>query len=160
MSKVRSIPEGFRTITPHLVVKDGAKAIEFYKKAFGAEEFRPRMSGPSGKVMHAELKIGDSMLMLADEFPEMKCFSPKTLKGTAVSIHLYVEDTDASFNRAVAAGATPLMPPSDMFWGERFCKLQDPFGHEWSIGTHMKDLTHDEVEQAGKRAMSEMMGKK
>ena len=138
---VSAIPEGFRTITPHLIIKGAGEAIEFYKKAFGAEEIM-RMPGPDGKsVMHAEIKIGDSHMMLNDEFPDFGCLSPKTIGGTPVTIHLYVKDVDAVYNQAVKAGATPTMPITDMFWGDRFGKLADPFGHHWSVATHKEDVT-------------------
>ncbi len=149
--QVRKIPEGFHTISPHLVVKGAGDAIAFYKEAFGAEELA-RMPGPDGKsVMHALLRIGDSMLMLNDEFPEMNSLSPKALKGTAVTIHLYVEDVDAMFDRAVGAGATVAMPLQDMFWGDRYGVLTDPFGHKWSMATHKEDVSPAEM---SKRAAS------
>ena len=143
---VKPIPDGFRTITPHLIVNDAGKAIEFYKKAFGAEEIM-RMPGPDGKsVMHAEVKIGDSRLMLASEMPGGGCgASPTTLKGTPVTIHLYVENADSSFKRATDAGATVSMPLTDMFWGDRYGQIKDPFGHSWSIATHKQDLTPDQI---------------
>src|SRR5262249_19477473 len=123
--KVKAIPEGFHTVTPGLVVNDGARAIDFYKKAFGAEEIA-RMTGPDGRsVMHAELKIGNSMIFLGDEMPAMNAISPKTLKGSPITLHLYVEDVDAAFKRAVAAGATVEMPVADMFWGDRYGKVTD-----------------------------------
>ncbi|MEE8170308.1 MAG: VOC family protein [Phycisphaerae bacterium] len=144
-----AIPEGCHTVTPHMVVNECAKAIEFYKKAFGAEEIM-RMSGPDGQsVMHAELQIGNSRLYLNDEFPGMDLKTPRTLKGTSIAVHLYVEDCDASFKRAVDAGAKVTMPMADMFWGDRYGKVTDPFGHEWSIATHKEDLT---PEECGKRA--------
>lgn len=145
----KAVPEGFRTITPHLIVKGADAAIAFYKKALGAEEIM-RMSGPDGKsVMHAEIKIGDSLVMLNDEFPGGGgCASPTTLKGTSTCIHLYVENADALFNRAVAAGAQPTMPISDMFWGDRYGQVTDPFGHTWSIATHTKDVTPAEMREA------------
>lgn len=146
--KARPIPDGFHTVTPNLVVQDAAKAIDFYKKAFGAEE-RMRSPGPGGKgIMHAELKIGDSIVMLADEMPEMGCQSPKTLKGSPVGFFMYVADVDASFKRAVEAGAQAKMPVSDMFWGDRCGQVVDPFGHSWSMATHQEDLTPEEI---GKR---------
>jgi PhnB protein len=141
---VNPIPDNARTVTPSLRVRGGPEAIEFYKKAFGAEEVM-RMASPDGKaIMHAELRIGDSNVMLSDEYPQMGCVGPKTLGGTAVCIHLYVTDTDALYARAVAAGATGMMPPADMFWGDRFAKVTDPFGHEWSIATHVEDVTPEE----------------
>lgn len=138
------IPPGYHTITPHIVVKDPAAAIEFYKKAFGAEEMF-RMPGPDGKsVMHAEIRIGDSAIMLGGEW-ENVCKGPISLGGTPVTLHLYVKDADAFFKKAVAAGATSIMEPMDAFWGDRYGKVRDPFGHEWSIATHMQDLSPDEI---------------
>ena len=149
---VRPIPEGYRTVTPHLVCEQAAAAIEFYKKAFGAVEVA-RMAGPDGKIMHAELRIGDSPIMLAQDYPEFGSLGPLALKGTSVVIHLYVEDADAAWARAVDAGATPLMPLSDMFWGDRYGQVQDPFGHRWSIATHQQDLTPEQI----KEGMDQMM---
>jgi uncharacterized glyoxalase superfamily protein PhnB len=150
MSKVKPIPDGMNTVTPHLVCKDAARAIEFYKKAFGAEE-GGRLTTPDGKkVLHASLRIGGSALMLADEFPDRGSVGPETLKGTPVVIHLYVEDADGVFNRAVRAGATVKMPLDDMFWGDRYGRLQDPFGHVWSVATHVRDVSLEEMEQAAK----------
>ena len=144
---VNPIPEGFGTLTPHLVVKGAAEAIEFYKKAFGAEEVG-RMPGPGGMLMHAEIRIGDSMLMLVDEMPMMERWvSPPSLKGTSVALALYVEDADALFQQAVEAGATVSMPMMDAFWGDRYGKVTDPFGHEWEISTHKEDLTPEEIDQ-------------
>lgn len=143
---VRPIPEGYHTLTPALIVNNAAAAIEFYKRGFGAEELG-RMSAPDGqKVFHAEIRIGDSKVMLADEFPEMgDCLSPTSIGGTASSLHIYVEDADAVFQRAVEAGATVAMPLMDAFWGDRFGKLIDPFGHHWSIATHIEDVTEEEM---------------
>jgi PhnB protein len=141
---VRAIPEGYHTATPYLVIRGAARAIDFYKKAFGAIE-RGRMPGPGGLLMHAEVKIGDSIVMMCDEMPEMtRWVSPDALKGTTAAIHLYVEDADALFARAVAAGAKVSMPLMDAFWGDRFGKLTDPFGHEWTIATHQHDYTPEE----------------
>ena len=152
----RAVPDGYHTLTPGLVVKDGASAIEFYKKAFGAEELF-RMPGPGGKgILHAELRIGNSPFFLNDEFPEIGCLSPETLKGTTQSIYMYVQDVDALFNRAVAAGARVVMPLSDMFWGDRFGKVADPFGHEWALASHIEDLTPEEMEKRTKAAMDRM----
>ncbi len=143
--KVSPLPAGFHTVTPHLVIKGAGAAIDFYKKAFGAEEVM-RMPGPDGQsVMHAELKIGDSIIFLADEFPGMPARSPKALGGTTVTITLYVVDADKVFNQAVAAGATPALPPTDMFWGDRYAKVLDPFGHDWAIATHKEDVPPDEM---------------
>jgi uncharacterized glyoxalase superfamily protein PhnB len=155
MATVKPIPEGFHTLTPHIIVKDADKAIDFYKRAFGAEEIA-RMPGPDGKtIMHAELKIGDSMLMLAGEFPEMGCLSPLSVGGTAVTLHLYVEDVDAATERAVKAGATLKMPVADMFWGDRYGAVTDPFGHQWSIATHTQDLSVEEVIKGAEKAFSQ-----
>ncbi|MBI4169998.1 MAG: VOC family protein [Acidobacteria bacterium] len=143
------IPEGHHTVTPYLVVRDAGKAIEFYKRAFGAEEVM-RMPGPDGKgVGHAEVKIGDAYVYLADENPQWGCRSPQSLGGSPASLHLYVQDVDAAFKRAIAAGATEKMPVADMFWGDRYGKLADPFGFEWGIATVKESLTPAEV---GKRA--------
>jgi len=148
MSKVKPIPDGMNTVTPHLVCKEAAKAIEFYKKAFGAEE-RFRLGTPDKKkVLHASLRIGNSAIMLADEFPDWGSVGPETLKGTPVVIHLYVEDADSVFDQAVRAGATVTMPLQDMFWGDRYGQLRDPFGHSWSVATHVRDVSLEEMEQA------------
>jgi uncharacterized glyoxalase superfamily protein PhnB len=144
---VNPIPEGMRTVTPHLICAGAAEAIEFYQKAFGAVELS-RMPGSDGKVMHASIRIGDSVLMLNDEMPEWGSFGPKHLKGSPVIIHLYVENADAAFEQAVRAGATVTMPLDDMFWGDRYGKLEDPFGHQWSIGTHVRDVSPDEMQKA------------
>ncbi len=151
----KAIPEGFHTITPHLVVHDAVKAIEFYKRAFGAEVSGIHRSA-DGKVMHADLKIGDSHVMLNDEYPEMKVVSPLSLGGSAVTLHIYVDDVDALFNRATAAGATVTIPLMDMFWGDRYGKLSDPFGHHWSLATHKEDLSPEEVERRGAAAFAQM----
>ena len=150
-NRISPIPEGFHTLTPYLVIKGASEAIEFYKRAFGAQE-KVRMPGPDGKsVMHAELKIGDSPLMLADEFPDMGSLGPHGIGGTSVVIHVYVDDADAVFNQAVAAGAQVKMPLQDMFWGDRYGQITDPFGHRWSVATHKEDLTPEEM---GKRAQA------
>jgi PhnB protein len=158
MTNVKPIPEGYHTITPHLIVKNGAQAIEFYKKAFGAEELF-RMNTPDGNVGHAQLKIGDSLFMLADEFPQMGALSPESIGGSPVSMYVYVEDVDTVFNQAVSAGATVVNPVMDMFYGDRWGHLKDPFGHFWSIATHKKDLTPDELKKAAEIAFSEMSTK-
>ena len=144
---VRPIPEGMHTITPHLVCAGAAEAIEFYRKAFGAVELS-RVLGSDGKLMHASIRIGDSVIMLNDEFPEWGSFGPKSLKGSPVIIHLYVENADATFEQAVRAGAKITMPLDDMFWGDRYGKLEDPFGHQWSVGTHVRDVTPEEMQKA------------
>lgn len=142
---VKPIPEGFHSITPHLVVKGAEEAIEFYKNAFGAVEM-VRLPGPDGNsIMHASLKIGDSVVMLVDEFPDMGCLSPDTINGTPVAIHLYVEDVDTVFNRAIEEGAKETMPLENTFWGDRYGKLEDPFGHSWSLATHIEDLTPEQI---------------
>ncbi len=152
MSTVAPIPEGFHSITPHMIIKDAAKAIEFYKKAFGAQELSRQMMPDGSLVMHALLKIGDSVLMLVDEFPEGQgCpdwVSPQTNKGTTMTLHLYVEDVDAAYKRAEDAGCTPIMPLMDAFWGDRFGQVADPFGHHWSISTHVADPTEEEMAKA------------
>jgi PhnB protein len=151
-SGVKPIPEDMHSITPHLVCEGASAAIDFYKKAFGATEMA-RMPGENGKLLHAQIKIGDSHVMLADDFPEWGGFGPKALKGSPVTIHLYVTDADAVFNRAVDAGAKIRMPIADMFWGDRYGVLEDPFGHYWSIATHMRDLTPEQM-QAEMKASS------
>lgn len=147
-SSVKPIPEGYHTATPHLIVRGAASAIGFYKKAFGATELL-RMAEPSGKVRHAEIKIGDSLIMLADEFPEMGVRSPESFGGSPVSFYLYVADVDGVFRQAVAAGAKVLEPVADQFYGDRRGAVTDPFGHAWYIATHKEDLSPEEI---GKRA--------
>jgi uncharacterized glyoxalase superfamily protein PhnB len=144
---VRPIPEGYRTVTPHLVCEKAGEAIDFYKKAFGAVELA-RMPGPDGRIMHAELRIGDSPIMLADAFPEFGSQGPLALKGSPVTIHLYVNDADAVWARALEAGARPTMELSDMFWGDRYGQVADPFGHLWSIATHKRDMTDEQIMEA------------
>jgi uncharacterized glyoxalase superfamily protein PhnB len=151
---VQAIPKGYHTITPFMTVRDAARAIEFYKQAFGAKE-KGVMKGPEGKIMHAELVIGDSIIMLADEFPEFGSLSPQSTGGSGTGLHIYIEDVDSAFDRAVKAGATVEMPVADMFWGDRYGKLRDPFGHKWSIGTHKADLSMEEM----KKGMDETMAK-
>lgn len=140
--------KGYHSVTPTLTVSDAKAAIEFYKKAFGAEE-REVCLGPDGKqVMHAEIKIGDSIIMLNDEFPKMGCVGPQALGGSPVSLFIYVENVDVLFDRAVKAGATVTMPVGDQFWGDRFGQLVDPFGHKWGIATHIADPTPEEIKKA------------
>lgn len=139
------IPEGFRSITPHLVCKDAARAIDFYTAAFGAVELT-KLAGPDGKLIHASLRIGDSIVMLTDECPPMGAFGPQNLPGSPVSIHFSVADADAAFARAAAAGATPVMPVTEMFWGARYGVFKDPFGHSWSVGQQVRDLSPAEIE--------------
>jgi len=138
-----------------MTVRDAARAIEFYKQAFGAVE-KGVMKGPDGKIMHAELRIGDSIVMLADEFPEFQSLSPQSIGGSGMGLHIYIEDVDSAFDRAVKAGATVEMPVADMFWGDRYGKLRDPFGHKWSIGTHKADLSMEEIEKAQEEFMARM----
>lgn len=148
-TRVAAIPRGYHTVTPHLTVRGAAEAIDFYTRAFGARE-RGRMPGPDGKaIMHAELQIGNSIVFLADEFPGMGCRAPQTLGGATGTLHLYVRDVDRAFERAVAAGAEVRMPVTDMFWGDRYAKVADPFGHEWGLATHKEDLSAREI---GRRA--------
>lgn len=154
MSAVKPIPDAYRRVTPYLVVSGASDAIDFYTKTFGATE-RARMTAPDGKVGHAEIEIGDSVIMLADEFPDMGAVSPTTVGGTPVSIHMYVEDVDAVVDGAVAAGATLLRPVENRFYGDRSGHIRDPFGHEWSIATHVEDVPWDEMER---RAAAEMGG--
>jgi PhnB protein len=148
---VKPVPEGMHTVTPHLVCEGAAAAIDFYTKAFGAVEAH-RMPGPDGRLMHAMIRIGDSQVMLADAFPEWGSKGPKMLGGTPVTIHLQVPNADEVFQSAVAAGAEVRMPIADMFWGDRYGIVIDPFGHSWSVATHIKDMTPEEM-AAGKAAM-------
>src|SRR5712692_10593706 len=152
---VNPIPEGTRTVTPHLVIKGASKAIDFYTKAFGAREHY-RVGGPGGSIGHAELQIGDSLVYLADEWPQGASRSPKSLNGSSVVIHLFVPDVDSSFQRAVSAGAKVVQPLMDMFWGDRFGQVQDPFGHLWSMATHKEDLSPEEMARRGEEAMASM----
>ena len=152
--KVSPIPQGFHTVTPHLVCRNAAGAIDFYKKAFGARELS-RMPMPGGGLAHAEIQLGDSRLMLADEMPEMDATSPETIGGSAVHIFLYVPNVDAVFTRAVSAGAKATMPPMDMFWGDRYAKLTDPFGHKWSMATHIEDMSIKEMIRRGEEAFKQ-----
>jgi len=149
------VPSGFHTVTASLIVRNGAEAIEFYKKALGAEEIM-RMAGPDGKIGHAELKIGDSIVFVTDENPGMGCKSPQTLGGTANSIYLYVEDVDTAFQRAIDAGGKATMPVTDMFWGDRFGNFVDPYGHNWGLSTHTQDLTEEEIEEGAKAFYAQM----
>jgi PhnB protein len=153
-ASVKPIPEGYHSVTPYLIVSDGAGAIEFYKKAFGASELM-RMPAPGGRVGHAELKIGDSRIMLADEFPDMGARSPKAFGGSPVSLHLYVADVDAVAKRALAAGATELRPVKDQFYGDRLGSVTDPFGHVWHISTHKEDLSPEELKRRAAKAMQQ-----
>ena len=155
VENVKPIPDGFRTLTPYLIVKDAAGAIEFYKKAFAAQEIY-RDHGPDGKsIIHAELKIGDSIIMLNDEFPDWHILSPKSFGGTAVTIHMFVEDAEKVFNKAITSGAKVVMPLIDAFWGDKYGQIEDPFGHKWSIATHKKDMTREEIRKAIESMMPE-----
>jgi PhnB protein len=159
MATVKPIPEGYHTITPYLSVKDGEAAIEFYKKAFAAEELF-RMPGPNGKgIGHAELQIGDSRLMLADEAPDLNFRSPKTLGGSPVMLYLYVDNSDAWFERAVSAGAKVSRPLEDQFYGDRSGCVDDPWGHRWYLSTHKEDVSPEEMEKRAKKAQAEMKSK-
>ena len=149
-SNVKPIPEGYHSVTPYLIVKGAAKAIEFYKQAYGATE-RTRMAQPDGRIGHAEIQIGDSCVMLADEFPERGIVGPETLGNTPAMIHLYVEDVDAVAQKALAAGAKEIRPVQDQFYGDRSGMFADPFGHKWNISTHKEDLSAEEI---GKRAVA------
>jgi len=147
--RTKAVPKDMHSVTPHLVCAGAADAIEFYRKAFGATE-EVRLPGPGGKLMHAMIRIGGSAIMLADEMPEWGSLGPKALKGSPVTIHLYVDDVDTFVERAVKAGAKVTMPVDDMFWGDRYGKLEDPFGHHWSVATHQRDVTAEEMAQAMK----------
>ncbi len=138
------IPEGYTSLTPYLIIRDAARAIEWYTKALGAKEIM-RMPMPDGRVGHAELQVGNARLMLGDEVPDQGCHAPQSVGGTPVHIFLYCENVDATFKSAVDSGATPRMPPTDMFWGDRYGKFGDPFGHEWGIATHTTDCTAEEM---------------
>jgi PhnB protein len=152
---VQPIPEGYSTITPYLAVDDAAGAIEYYKNAFGAKE-RVRMDAPEGKIGHAELEIGDSLVMLSDALSQSTSRPPTEIGGTSGSIFMYVADVDAVVERAVEAGATVTMEVADQFWGDRFGTVQDPFGHVWSIATHVEDVPPEEMEERAKAAMAAM----
>jgi PhnB protein len=149
---VRPIPEGFHTLTPHIVVKGASAAIEFYARAFGAEVLGSQRL-PDGTIMHATLRIGDSMLMLNDEFPQWGVVGPQTLQGTPVTIHMYCEDLEAAWSRALGAGCAVGMPLQDTFWGARYGMLLDPFGHHWSLAQHVRDMTPEEIQRGAAKAM-------
>jgi PhnB protein len=143
---VKPIPDGYPRVTPYLIVDGAGDAIEFYRSVLGASE-RMRMPGPDDKVAHAEIAIGDSVIMLADEFPEMDARGPRAVGGTPVSLHVYVEDVDGVFDHAVRAGAKALQPVEDMFYGDRSGQFEDPFGHRWNVATHVEDVPPDEMEK-------------
>ncbi len=152
MADVKPIPDGYPRVTPYLVMDGAAAAIEFYEKVLGARE-RMRMDAPGGRIGHAELELGDSLIMLADEFPDMDIRGPKTFGGSPVTISLYVEDVDAVFDAALAAGATSLRPLEDQFYGDRIGQFEDPFGHRWSVATHVEDVPPEELEKRAAEAM-------
>ena len=151
----KPIPEGYHSLTPSLAVDDAAEAIEFYKQAFGATE-RARMPAPDGRIAHAELQIGDSLITLADTFDQSAYKPPKEIGGTTASVLLYVEDADAVFEHALEAGATVTMPIEDVFWGDRYGQVTDPFGHVWQIATHKEDLSPEETMERAKGAMADL----
>jgi PhnB protein len=155
----KPIPDGYHTLTPTLTVRDGPTAIEFYKKAFGAQE-RMRLAGPDGQLMHAELKIGDSIVMLGGEQPGMGGRAPSTAAGPTGSLYMYVSDVDAAFKRAVDAGAKVVMPLSDMFWGDRFGMVEDPSGHQWALATHKEDLGEAEMAKRQQQFFAQMAAQK
>jgi PhnB protein len=155
----KPVPEGFHTVTPSLIVRGAADAIEFYKKAFGAQELM-RMAAPEGRIGHAELKIGDSIIFLADEFPNMGSKSPQTLGGSTGTLNIYVKDVDTTFQQAIAAGGKATMPVADMFWGDRYGSFVDPFGHSWGVGTHKEDLTPQQIDERAKEFYASMAAKK
>ena len=157
--KVKPVPDGYHTVTPSIVVRDPAKAIEFYKRAFGAEELG-RMNTPDGTVMHAEIRIGDSRIMMSPESVPTGIKSPQALGGTGSSLNLYIDNVDAAFKRATEAGAKVDMPPADMFWGDRYAKVTDPFGHAWGLLTHQEDVPPGEMEKRGIEAMKAMAQQK
>ena len=151
----RPIPEGYHTVTPYLTIRDAARAIEFYKRAFGAQELM-RMPGPGGRIMHAEIKIGDSVIMIGDIFPGMPGRSARSLGGSPIGLHLYVEDADGFVQRAIAAGATETMPLADQFWGDRYGKVADPFGMEWGVAEHVRDVSEEDMMRAAQQHSQEM----
>lgn len=155
MPEVKPIPEGFNTVTPHITCKGASDAIEFYKKAFGAEDLGIMLMPDGETVMHAMIRIGDSMIMLHDEFPDHGKLGPDSLGGSSVTMHLYVEDADFFFERAVQAGAKVTMPLEDTFWGDRYGTLEDPFGHHWSVATHIRDVSPEEMEKAAEEMFGE-----
>lgn len=158
MAKAKPIPEGYRSVTPYLIVRDAHRAIGFYQQAFGATELF-RLADDQGRVGHAEIKIGDSVIMMSDEYPEMNCISPQALGGSPVSLMVYVPDVDATVAKAVAAGATLQRPIEDKFYGDRSGSLTDPFGHSWHISTHVEDVPPDELKRRADAAMKEMAEK-
>ena len=150
------VPEGYSTLMPYLAVDDASAAIDFYQRAFGAKERGRQAAGDS--IMHAELEIGDSVIMLSDPFPQASTKTPKELGGTSVNIMTYVEDTDAVYKQAIDAGASSLLEPDDMFWGDRFSSVQDPFGHSWTIATHIEDVSPEEMKKRSEEWAAQMAG--
>jgi PhnB protein len=155
----KPVPEGYRTVTAVLTVKDGAAAIDFYQRAFGARELM-RANGPDGRLVHAEIQVGDSRVMLGEEYPDMACLSPATVGHTTGSLYLYLPDVDAAFTRAVGAGAKVVMPVTDMFWGDRFASVEDPSGHRWGLATHMEDPTPEEIARRQQEFFATMASQK
>lgn len=153
MGKAKAIPEGYHSVTPYLAVQDGAQAIDFYKRAFGAKELT-RMDGPDGKVSHAEVKIGDSIIMLGASPAANDVRAPQSLGASTVSIFLYLDNVDATFRQALSAGARETQPLTDMFWGDRYGRLTDPFGHSWSLAQHIEDVAPAEMQRRAKEAMA------
>jgi PhnB protein len=151
----KAIPDGYHTVTPALTVKNGAEAIEFYKRALGAEEIM-RIPGPDGRLMHAEMKIGDSRFMLGEEMPEQGCRAPASVGAVSSSLYVYVQDVDKAFRRAVEGGAKPVMPVTDMFWGDRFGQVEDPSGHRWGLATHKEDPSPEEMARRQKEFFAPM----
>jgi PhnB protein len=157
MAIVKPIPQGYTTVTPSITLNDTAKAIEFYKKAFGATE-RMRVPGPDGKIMHAEIQIGNAIIMMNDECMGQR--SAKSLGSSPASFYLYFEDADMAFKKAIAAGGKELQPPTDMFWGDRLGLIEDPFGYQWNIASHVKDITQEEMKKGQQESMRQMAGAK
>ena len=157
MSNVNPIPDGYNSVIPYLYIKGAAKAVEFYKSVFGATQF-VRMDGPDGSVMHAEMRIGDSMIMLSDEHPKMGALSPQSVGGSPITLHLYVENVDAVIQKAVDAGAKLDRPVKDQFYGDRTGSLTDPFGHKWYVATHVEDVSPEELKKRAAAAMSQAAG--
>lgn len=155
--EVNPVPEQYGSVTPSLTIRDCAEAIEFYERALGAEEIS-RAEGPGGSVWHAEIRVGDSIVMVNDEYPDQGSVSPEALGGSPVSLWVYVEDVDAAFERAVEAGAEATMEPDDMFWGDRMCAIVDPYGHEWSLASRVEDLSREEMERRQAEALEEWEG--
>ena len=155
MANVKAIPEGYHTVTPYLSVRDAARALDFYKQAFGAKEVM-RMNGPEGKISHAEIKIGDSIVMISEENSTNELRSPQGLGGSTVSIFLYLDDVDPVFKKALSAGAKEIQPLADQFWGDRYGRLKDPFGHSWSLATHIEDVSPAEMDKRAQEATTKM----